>query len=159
MPLLRTFTLSRRIMLYRANTYQHPIASADRHRLYGTHARDKEAKKFYNSRAWLALTALKLVLDPLCERCAMNDRLVPAVLSHHKQSRRRRPDLALSLDNLASLCHSCNSRLQAQEHSHAITTSHENEGVHACGAIGGWSPARACPSQTACGNARFFGQN
>lgn len=99
----------------RIPTYRPPGAPkpTDRHRTYDRHARDREASRFYRSRAWLAARELKLRRDPLCEQCRRRQRLTPATVVHHVVERRERPDLALDLANLESLCASCHSRHHA----------------------------------------------
>jgi 5-methylcytosine-specific restriction enzyme A len=42
-----------------------------------------------------------------CQRCKVKGRYERATVAHHKQYLRRRPDLALDLDNLEALCDQC----------------------------------------------------
>jgi 5-methylcytosine-specific restriction protein A len=71
-------------------------------------ARPRQAdKNFYSSKPWLAIRREKLSIDPLCEVCLKDVRYVPATDVHHKLERKDRPDLALDLDNLESLCKAC----------------------------------------------------
>lgn len=67
----------------------------------------REDIRFYQSPAWRKLRALKLSIDPLCEDCLKQGRTTVAVEVHHVEKRKLRPDLALSLENLASLCVPC----------------------------------------------------
>jgi 5-methylcytosine-specific restriction protein A len=77
---------------------------------YDRHRRDREARRFYQSPAWRSLRLVKLRRDPLCQDCEGHGRLTPATEVHHELERRDRPDLALDLDNLASLCRPCHNR-------------------------------------------------
>lgn len=89
------------------------LAAPSRHRDYDRFARDASAAKFYSSAVWRRCRALKLRIDPLCERCKASGSLVSAAHVHHKQERRDRPDLELELSNLESLCAPCHSRHHA----------------------------------------------
>ena len=42
-----------------------------------------------------------------CQRCKVKGRYERATVAHHRQYLRRRPDLALDLDNLEALCDQC----------------------------------------------------
>lgn len=66
-----------------------------------------EAWRFYASVAWRRLRGLKLSLNPLCERCEANGVTIPTDDVHHIEARTERPDLALELSNLESLCDRC----------------------------------------------------
>ncbi len=65
---------------------------------------------WYQSPAWRGTRAAKLRRDPLCQRCLKEGRVKPATMVHHVEERKARPDLALDLDNLESLCGPCHSR-------------------------------------------------
>lgn len=61
---------------------------------------------FYRSGAWAALRAQALKRDGYrCIRCG-----VKAAHVHHEIPRRQRPDLALDLANLVTLCDQCHRR-------------------------------------------------
>ena len=77
------------------------------HRDYDRRRRDREAKRFYDSVAWKRVRRLKLATAPLCERCQSRGLTVVADQVHHKQELRDRPDLALDVANLESLCRCC----------------------------------------------------
>lgn len=94
----------------RIPTYRPPgsaLARAAGRRDYDRSRRDREGKRFYDSAAWLKLRRVKLALAPLCERCESRGLVVVADQVHHRRERRDRPDLALDLDNLESLCRPC----------------------------------------------------
>jgi 5-methylcytosine-specific restriction endonuclease McrA len=74
---------------------------------------DKEEHRFYNSKAWIALRDIKLCDDPYCEECLKQGVHTAATHVHHKEEVKARPDLALDMDNLVSLCMSCHSRVHA----------------------------------------------
>jgi 5-methylcytosine-specific restriction protein A len=84
-----------------------------RHRRYDRTRRDPEAKSFYNTDAWKRIRLMKLNESPLCEECRKHDRLVPASVVHHAVELRADWSRSLDLENLASLCASCHSRLHA----------------------------------------------
>ena len=68
---------------------------------YDKYFRDKKAKRFYNSRWWRQCRRFKLLCNPLCT-CGQL-----ATEVHHLQPIAKRPDLALDIDNLESVCHRC----------------------------------------------------
>ena len=78
--------------------------------------RRREGKKFLNSTAWLRCRALKLSMDPWCERCEVSkSQPVSAVDVHHIRPRDTHPELSLTLSNLESLCKSCHGVETASE--------------------------------------------
>lgn len=71
----------------------------------------KEADPFYSSGAWRAVREVALSRDlHQCQDClrewlaGARDRVNDAELVHHIIPRKQRPDLALDLSNLTSLC-------------------------------------------------------
>lgn len=65
-------------------------------------------KAFYNSSHWLSKRADALERDNNeCQKCKARGLFSPADCVHHKEHVRKRPDLALTLSNLISLCNSC----------------------------------------------------
>lgn len=56
---------------------------------------------------WRKVRDVKLNRNPLCERCLLEGREVPADLVHHKKSVESAPELRLTLGNLESLCTGC----------------------------------------------------
>ncbi len=80
---------------------------------YDRTRRDRRSKGFYNSAAWLRTRGVKLAQSPTCELCEERGEVTAAAHVHHKESIKARPDLALSLGNLQSLCHGCHSRVEA----------------------------------------------
>lgn len=77
----------------------------------------KESDPFYHRKAWKRLRALALARDNgMCQDCMDALRagygIKPnrATMVHHIIPREERPDLALDLDNLRSLCDSCHAK-------------------------------------------------
>ncbi len=65
-------------------------------------------KAFYNNVLWECVRAEALERDNNeCQKCKSNGTYSKAQCVHHKEHVRKRPDLALTLDNLISLCNSC----------------------------------------------------
>ena len=72
---------------------------------------DKQSDPFYHSAAWKRARAARLMLDHyMCAECMeewqRGERMRPqrATMVHHLQPRTERPDLALEISNLRSLC-------------------------------------------------------
>jgi len=76
----------------------------------------EQDRKFLHSSAWQKLRALKLSINPVCEACLKTGRATVATDVHHLKERRTNPELALTLENLQSLCHACHSRITGQTH-------------------------------------------
>ena len=76
----------------------------------GTDRRDRSLLLRQAWRGPNGLRRLKLSIDPCCERCLAEGKIVQATVAHHKIERRVQPALALDLDNLESLCAPCHSR-------------------------------------------------
>jgi hypothetical protein len=72
---------------------------------------DRRARqKFYASAAWRKMRAWHLAQHPLCVRCQEEDgKLEPATEVDHRIPLAQRPDLALTADNLQSMCTPCHS--------------------------------------------------
>ena len=77
----------------------------------------KESDPFYHSRAWKAARELVLIRDHwLCQECKRAfeageaQRIRQATTVHHIKPREERPDLALDLDNLESICAICHNQ-------------------------------------------------
>ncbi len=71
--------------------------------------RNKEADKFYHSRAWKRVRGLQLSKYPLCVECRR-----PAMIADHIIEIRD-GGAKLSLDNLQSMCISCHNAKTAQQ--------------------------------------------
>ena len=68
----------------------------------------QQIKQFYMSAAWERARDAALMRDHFeCQRCKKKGLYVPATVVHHKRYLRDRPDLALNIDNLESLCSEC----------------------------------------------------
>jgi 5-methylcytosine-specific restriction protein A len=63
--------------------------------------------EFYGSSRWKKVRRMKLRANPLCQHCLPCTRLTPASEVHHKIPVAVRPDLALDLTHLESLCGPC----------------------------------------------------
>lgn len=72
-----------------------------------------QSAKYYNSKSWKSLRSSYINTHPLCERCLLNDRSVPATDVHHKRfflsgkTDEERWQLLLSPNNLEALCENC----------------------------------------------------
>lgn len=78
--------------------------------------RRRDGKRFLDSAAWRRLRKVKLLRNAECELCQqVRAQPVPAVDVDHILPRHTHPHLALSIDNLQSLCKRCHSRKTAQE--------------------------------------------
>lgn len=104
--------MPRRVPTHRAAGHADPAASR---RSYERRPGRRDDIAFYQSPPWTSLRALKLGLNPLCERCDREARTTAATHVHHVSERKQRPDLALDLDNLESLCGPCHSRHHARQ--------------------------------------------
>jgi 5-methylcytosine-specific restriction protein A len=72
--------------------------------------------RFYKSNTWRKCREYVLIRDRyLCQRCLEEGKLTPATTVHHKQHLKDRPDLALSADNLQSVCYSCHNKLHPEK--------------------------------------------
>ena len=87
----------------------------------------KETNPFYGTDAWKRCRAAALRRDHgLCQRCLKEGRReifadgrtfpVLATMVHHKLHLEDRPDLALNLDNLVSLCDACHEKEHPERH-------------------------------------------
>jgi len=75
---------------------------------YNRYRRDPDSNKRYGRR-WKNIRDLYISKHPLCERCLLRDRLVPATEVHHIRPLTSGGDN--SDDNLMSLCKSCHSSI------------------------------------------------
>ncbi len=80
--------------------------------IYDRYKRNKEAKRFYNSKEWKVIRHKILVRDNyLCQRCLRNKQIVTADVVHHIKELEDHSELALVEDNLESLCHKLSPRI------------------------------------------------
>lgn len=70
--------------------------------------------KFYQSTPWRRVRKIKLQLNPLCEECERNGRIVSGRVIDHIIPISRGGG-ALSLENLQTLCDSCHNKKSGQE--------------------------------------------
>lgn len=76
---------------------------------------DEEAFKFYNSTLWRNTRKAALKRDNFeCQMCKSKGRYSKAVIVHHKKHLKDSPELALSLDNLVSVCKACHEELHPE---------------------------------------------
>jgi 5-methylcytosine-specific restriction protein A len=75
----------------------------------------RTSKAFLNTADWKRLRADKIRACPFCEECEKHGHTTLAQHVHHIQPRDTRPDLALSYDNLCSLCLPCHSAITKKE--------------------------------------------
>ena len=76
----------------------------------------KQRNKFYCSREWRALRALKLSIQKTCEFCSTEERPVPATEVHHLDEVQDNPTDRLLLSNCKSTCKKCHSRETYETH-------------------------------------------
>lgn len=62
---------------------------------------------FYKRKIWQSLRKRKLLEQPLCERCKMNNRLIEATTVHHIIAHKGNYELFKNYDNLQSVCKRC----------------------------------------------------
>ena len=78
-----------------------------------------DVDKFYNSRPWSKIRLKALQRDHHeCQMCKKNpkvNRIIFANTVHHIQEVKNRPDLAMDLDNLISLCRGCHEKIHQRE--------------------------------------------
>ncbi len=75
----------------------------------------RENGKFYCGAVWRKFRLVCLATNPLCMQCMKHGVVTVATDCHHIKDRRTYPTLALDPTNIESLCHSCHSKLTAQE--------------------------------------------
>lgn len=75
---------------------------------YSKQRETMKERGFYHTSAWRRTRRLALQRDKyLCQKCLNARRFVTATTVHHLQPLEHRPELALVLENLQSLCHKC----------------------------------------------------
>lgn len=70
----------------------------------------EDRQNFYREKEWLNLRALKLSINPMCQRCSKEERPVPADQVHHIVDIRDDPERRLDISNLESLCAKCHAK-------------------------------------------------
>lgn len=90
---------------------------------------DEQKRKFYDSREWKQLREERKRLDNYeCQECKRNGlvsidtneysetagRKKIQLVVHHVQELEQRPDLALEIDNLETLCVNCHNRIHGR---------------------------------------------
>jgi len=102
----------------------------------------KESDPFYHSAEWKRLRKAALQRDHgMCRNCM--DRMQAgfggapnrATMVHHVIPRSERPDLALVLENLVSLCDSCHNAEHPEKRSKKKRKTLEKIGQHGCRVI------------------------
>lgn len=78
-------------------------------------------KAFYNSGLWEEVRSKALERDNNeCQKCKAKGLYGQAQCVHHKEHVKKRPDLALTLSNLISLCNSCHDEEHPEKLRHKI---------------------------------------
>ena len=73
-------------------------------------------RKFYKSTVWKNKREQILKRDNYeCQRCKRKGEFSPAEVVHHKKHLREFPELALSDDNLESLCGACHNEVHPEK--------------------------------------------
>lgn len=89
---------------------------AERHKLYDKYRRDKEAKAFYNSKAWQLTRERALQRDlGLCQHCFVKDKIEFAEEVDHILPIKFYWEYRLTIDNLQSLCGTCHKIKTAED--------------------------------------------
>lgn len=70
----------------------------------------KQRQNFYHTKEWSQTRLLKLHQNPLCEHCALENKLINATEIDHIIDIEDAPALRLDMSNLQSLCKSCHSK-------------------------------------------------
>lgn len=89
------------------------------------HAKRPNGSLIYDTRAWRRLSDKKRTVDPFCECCAREGKMVLANLVDHKKEIRDGGD-PYNWDNLESLCHACHNAKTRDE----AKTRNNLEGVY-----------------------------
>ena len=76
--------------------------------------RDKVRDKIYEGMQWRNFRKSKLMVDPLCEECKRNNRVVEASVVDHIE-RIKDGGEVYSMDNVQSLCKPCHARKSSNE--------------------------------------------
>lgn len=73
-------------------------------------------KAFYNSETWQRARLAALIRDKhLCVRCLARRKIRPATTVHHIEHLLDKPEKALELSNLESLCEDCHNRAHPEK--------------------------------------------
>ncbi|OIK13582.1 endonuclease [Bacillus sp. MUM 116] len=95
-----------------------------KHRYYDKYKRNKEARAFYKSAAWLNCRKIVLIRDTyLCQECLRKGKITAANTVHHIKHLEEYPDLALDIDNLETICRPCHNN----EHPEKAYTKKEKQ--------------------------------
>jgi 5-methylcytosine-specific restriction protein A len=87
-------------------------------KLQDQHRRPAWITRFYSSKQWQTLRAMKRRHNPLCEDCLEKNpqALTPVQVVDHVLPLERYHELALTLENLRSLCHVCHEAKSQRSH-------------------------------------------
>lgn len=102
--------------LLNAPGYCHDHAASAERRLHRNErtARNPEAERFYNSRAWKATSATTRCANPLCQLCGQ----ALATETHHEEPVIDAPESRLDPEKLLAVCHPCHVRVDAARRHH-----------------------------------------
>ena len=97
----------------------------------------KESDPFYHTKEWKRVRAVALARDDgFCRDCLDRMQLEAgfkpkrATMVHHVIPRTERPDLALDLDNLRSLCATCHERHHPERRAGPKRKTQARKGAH-----------------------------
>ncbi|MEK4228957.1 HNH endonuclease [Solibacillus sp. FSL H8-0538] len=83
---------------------------------YDKYSRNKDRDRFYHSTAWKRARELALLRDSyLCQECLKHKRITNADMVHHIVEVKDDIKLALTLNNLISLCNQCHNKQHGQQ--------------------------------------------
>lgn len=71
---------------------------------------EKKTDLFYQSKSWRNLRRAKIQASPLCEVCKRNGIITIGFICDHILPRRFFPELSMNINNLQTLCRSCDQR-------------------------------------------------
>jgi|SRR5699024_2713035 len=89
----------------------------DNHKQYNKHRRqyDREYVSFYSSSDWRKTRYQAMLKTGFqCVRCDDDSIVTTAVMVHHIQTVKDRPDLKLDMDNLMPLCNECHNKIHSE---------------------------------------------
>ncbi|WP_028392733.1 HNH endonuclease [Bacillus cihuensis] len=78
---------------------------------YDKYKRNKEARAFYKSAAWMKCRQVVLIRDNyLCQECLRKGKITIGNTVHHIKHLEEHPELALDIDNLECICRPCHNK-------------------------------------------------
>lgn len=87
----------------------------DTNKDYNRNRRDKDTQKFYDSKPWRTTSKVVKARDKgLCMCCLSKNRIIYYNVVHHIVPIEEDNSLALDINNLICLCHSCHAKIHAE---------------------------------------------